>query len=221
MLERAHIPWYACFFLTHHTSHQGGFEMLLWGLAGFVLPVKSGKVFEQALGITVEDEFFKDNAIEVRIIHQSWSTEFETISELRNPDVLDGHGFLLLPSKHIVTQLHKRMTWWQTVQRNSMTEQEDPTLMKRRKRKEWQSHLNATKNYKWDPWQDKTKQQVKTRKVKTKQDKPLCRRRTVMKEGKQTRWWFQSWKSKFYSALLSKRVRSLPMEANKRNSKFP
>ena len=98
------------FFLTHHTSHQGGFEMLLWGLAGFVLPVKSGKVFEQALGITVEDEFFKDNAIEVRIIHQSWSTEIETISELWNPDVLDGHGFLLLPSKHIVTQLHKPMT---------------------------------------------------------------------------------------------------------------
>ena len=41
--------------------------MLLWGMAGFVNPVKSGKVFEQALGIQVEDEFFKDNAIEVRI----------------------------------------------------------------------------------------------------------------------------------------------------------
>ena len=43
--------------------------MLLWGLAGFVNPVKSGKVFEQALGIQVEDEFFKDNAIEVRIVY--------------------------------------------------------------------------------------------------------------------------------------------------------
>ena len=41
--------------------------MLLWGLAGFVNPVKSGKVFEQALGITQDDEFFKDNAIEVMI----------------------------------------------------------------------------------------------------------------------------------------------------------
>ena len=39
--------------------------MLLWGLAGFVNPVKSGKVFESALGLQVEDEFFKDNAIEV------------------------------------------------------------------------------------------------------------------------------------------------------------
>ena len=39
--------------------------MLLWGLAGFVNPEKSGKVFEQALGLTVTDEFFKDNAIEV------------------------------------------------------------------------------------------------------------------------------------------------------------
>ena len=42
--------------------------MLLWGLAGFVNPVKSGKVFEQALGITQDDEFFKDNAIEVMIM---------------------------------------------------------------------------------------------------------------------------------------------------------
>ena len=40
--------------------------MLLWGLAGFVNPEKSGKVFEQALGLTVTDEFFKDNAIEVK-----------------------------------------------------------------------------------------------------------------------------------------------------------
>ena len=74
--------------------------MLLWGLAGFVNPVKSGRVFEQALGITQEDEFFKDNAIEVMIIsYQGWSTEIETIfSERRNSDVLGGHGFLLLPS---------------------------------------------------------------------------------------------------------------------------
>ena len=83
--------------------------MLLWGLAGFVNPVKSGKVFESALGLQVEDEFFKDNAIEVGIIYRGWSTEFETISERRNPDVLGGHGFLLLPPKHIVKQL----TWWQ------------------------------------------------------------------------------------------------------------
>lgn len=46
------------------TIGHGGFEMLLWGMAGFVNPVKSGKLFEQALGIQVEDEFFKDNAIE-------------------------------------------------------------------------------------------------------------------------------------------------------------
>ena len=42
--------------------------MLLWGLAGFVNPVKSVQIFENALGIQVQDEFFKDNAIEVRNI---------------------------------------------------------------------------------------------------------------------------------------------------------
>ena len=41
--------------------------MLLWGLAGFVDPVKRGKVFEQAIGFEGEDEFFKDNAREVKI----------------------------------------------------------------------------------------------------------------------------------------------------------
>ena len=44
--------------------------MLLWGLAGFVDPVKRGKVFEQAIGFEGEDEFFKDNAIEVKIIKE-------------------------------------------------------------------------------------------------------------------------------------------------------
>ena len=42
--------------------------MLLWGLAGFVNPVKSVQVFENALGIQAQDEFFKDNAIEVRTV---------------------------------------------------------------------------------------------------------------------------------------------------------
>ena len=72
--------------------------MLLWGLAGFVNPVKQvliliiyvhrhfyinqdlfvspfkqGKVFEQGLGLQVEDEFFKDNAIEVKRHFESQS----------------------------------------------------------------------------------------------------------------------------------------------------
>ena len=80
--------------------------MLLWGLAGFVNPEKSGKVFEQALGLTVTDEFFKDNAIEVLLSKQLYIScselIFEFYPEWRNVDVLGGHGLLLFPSEHLI-----------------------------------------------------------------------------------------------------------------------
>ena len=57
-----------------HKQLQVGFEMLFWGLAGFVNPEDyvadekaglSADALAGAAGVDEHDEFFKDNAIEV------------------------------------------------------------------------------------------------------------------------------------------------------------
>ena len=78
---------------------QVGFEMLFWGLAGFVDPVAKKKAslgaepLANLAGVDQHDEFFKDNAIEVKseII---FSTN-GIISERRYNHVLDYYELLL------------------------------------------------------------------------------------------------------------------------------
>ena len=81
--------------------------MLLWGLAGFVDPVKRGKVFEQAIGFEGEDEFFKDNAIEVKIIKavDCYYSTFQIPPEWRYLDVLGSYGLFLFLEQSFVNSV--------------------------------------------------------------------------------------------------------------------
>ena len=64
--------WLICSSSNDHFGiTQVGFEMLFWGLAGFVDPVAKKKAslgaepLANLAGVDEHDEFFKDNAIEV------------------------------------------------------------------------------------------------------------------------------------------------------------
>ena len=73
-------------------------------------PFKQGKVFEQGLGLQVEDEFFKDNAIEVKRHFESQSLiiilnrvqNICNFPEWRHLDVLVGDGIFLFSAQHFV-----------------------------------------------------------------------------------------------------------------------
>ena len=76
-------------------------------------PFKQGKVFEQGLGLQVEDEFFKDNAIEVKRHFESQSLiiilnrvqNICNFPEWRHLDVLVGDGIFLFSAQHFVKKM--------------------------------------------------------------------------------------------------------------------
>ena len=74
MVPAIYLPvWLICLSSNDHFGKtQVGFEMLFWGLAGFVDPVAKKKAslgaepLANLAGVDEHDEFFKDNAIEVK-----------------------------------------------------------------------------------------------------------------------------------------------------------
>ena len=98
-------------------------------------PFKQGKVFEQGLGLQVEDEFFKDNAIEVKrhfesqsliiILNrvQNWIINICNFPEWRHLDVLVGDGIFLFSAQHFV----KKNAFWRHMKNNQTRESETNT----------------------------------------------------------------------------------------------
>ena len=97
----------------------------------FVSPFKQGKVFEQGLGLQVEDEFFKDNAIEVKRHFESQSLiiilnrvqNICNFPEWRHLDVLVGDGIFLFSAQHFV----KKNAFWRHMKNNQTRESETNT----------------------------------------------------------------------------------------------